>query len=99
MELRYCILHEAMVETECEPICGHIDEYLFDNPASGYEYSEEIDFCEFPLGYAFAPMPEAPDIELIAAFDRPYTVDLLEYHARTMQEEAELLVEMITQEV
>lgn len=100
----YCIEHENMFEAK-DGICGlgHIDLFSISydlNEAPTTEY--DLDFCCFPPdgeGWATCPPPEAPDIELIAAFDRPYTVDLLEYHAQTMQEEAELLVEMITQEV
>lgn len=97
MELRYCIFHEEMVETECEPICGHIEPYVAYYGEG--EVGMEIDFCEFPLGYAFVPMPETMDIELISAFDRPYTVDLLENQEQAEEEFVNVMVELEVMEV
>lgn len=95
MELRYCIFHEETVETECEPICGHIYIYRL-----RWE-TDEVDFCEFPLGYAFVERPEVEPLYDWLEFhkDEPFREDLLEFHAETAQAEAELLVELITQEV
>lgn len=102
MELRYCIYHEEMVETECEPICGHTETVPFyDDNGHPNWFLAEIDFCEFPLGYAFVERPEVEPLYDWMEFhkDEPYREDLLEFHAETAQAEAELLVELITQEV
>lgn len=102
----YCIACEKMTHIE-QMVCGegHIV-YIYPTD----ELPPDVDCCEFPHGYVSCPPPEEPEApdEWVKAPDEPevpylerepYREDLLEYHAQTMQEEAELLVEMMTQEV
>lgn len=97
----YCIEHGKMFEAK-DGICGlgHID--LFSISYDLYEQlttEYDLDFCCFPPdgeGWATCPPPEV-DIELIAAYDRPYTVDLNQEQAE--EEFVNVMVELEVMEV
>lgn len=58
MTTLYCIEHEGMVNAQN----GNPAEYLHEVWTDSYP--PELDWCEFPLGYAFCPPPPSLASEL-----------------------------------
>lgn len=83
-ELLYCILHEQTVEAECLPVCGHIALIRVEGEPL------DLDYCEFPLGFAYCEPPEVPYFER-----EPYLEDLLENQEVAEQELAEILFDLL----
>jgi hypothetical protein len=59
--LVFCIEHQDMTHMECGELCGHIH-YVPVYDDNGIIEGVDVEFCDYPLGFAFVPPPaDEPD--------------------------------------
>lgn len=55
--LVFCIECQEMTHMECDPLCGHL-KYTHVRDERDEPMGVDVDFCDYPLGYAFVAPPE-----------------------------------------